>query len=83
MAVKQITNNMAAIPENINRAEQTTAKDSNRISNEQRNVIPGKDFGKNYAVTLKDIDTTVMNHIKNVIKPTIPEAGELIRVPVL
>ena len=83
MAVKQITNNMAAIPENINRAEQTTAKDSNRISNEQRNVIPGKDFGKNYAVTLKDIDTTVMNHIKNVIKPTIPEAGELIRVPIL
>lgn len=84
MAVKQITNNMAAIPENINRAEQTTTKNqTNRISNEQQNVIPGKDFAKNYSVTLKDIDTTVINHIKNVIKPTVSEAGELIRVPVV
>jgi len=84
MAVKQITNNVAAIPENVNRADQTSVKNNtNRISNEQQSVIPGTNFGDNYAITLKDIDTAVMGHIKNVIKPTVSEAGELLKVPVL
>ena len=84
MAIEQITNKAAAIPENVNRAEQTSINDNvNRISNLQQNVIPGKDLTKNYAVTLKDIDTSVINHIKNIIKPNVREAGEILEVPVL
>ena len=44
---------------------------------------PGKDFTKNFSVTLKDIDTAVLSHVKNVMKPTIREANEVIKVPVL
>jgi hypothetical protein len=54
-----------------------------KTGNRSRSVVPGKDFTKNYAVTLKDIDTSVLNHIKNVIRPTVEEAGEMIKVPVL
>ena len=79
MAIKQITNKTATIPETVNRADQTSIKNTtNRISNEQTAVIPGKDFGKNYSVTLKDIDTAVINHIKNIIRPNVSEAGELL-----
>tara|TARA_Y100000310_G_scaffold268132_1_gene280575 strand:- start:337 stop:1206 length:870 start_codon:yes stop_codon:yes gene_type:complete len=54
-----------------------------KTGNRSKKVVPGKDFTKNYAVTLKDIDTSILNHIKNVIRPTVEEAGEVIRVPVL
>tara|TARA_R100000008_G_scaffold85231_3_gene74658 strand:- start:709 stop:1554 length:846 start_codon:yes stop_codon:yes gene_type:complete len=84
MAIKQVTNKNATIPEKANRADQVSLKnETNRISNEQTSVMPGKDFGKNYSITLKDIDSAVINHIKNIIKPNVSEAGELLQVPVL
>ena len=84
MAIEQVTNNQAVNTTTVNRADQTTNKNqTNRVSNLQQNVIPGKDFDQNYSVTLKDIDTSVMNHIKNIIKPNVKEAGELLQVPVL
>ena len=84
MAVKQITNTHALNKSSVNRANQTSMKNTTgKIGNRSRSVVPGKDFTKNYSVTLKDIDTTVMNHIKNVISPTIEEAGEIIKVPAL
>jgi len=84
VAINQITNKAAAIPAKVDRSSQVSAKDkTNRISNEQQNVHAGADFGKNYSITLKDIDTSIMSHITNYIKPTVREAGELIQVPVL
>ena len=72
MAIEQVTNNQAVNTTTVNRADQTTNKNqTNRVSNLQQNVIPGKDFDQNYSVTLKDIDTSVMNHIKNIIKPMV------------
>ena len=84
MAINQITNKAGAFPEKVDRSSQVSAKDkTNRISNEQQNVHAGADFGKNYSVTLKDIDTSIIKHITNYIKPTVREAGELLKVPVM
>lgn len=84
MAIDQITNKNAPFPERVDRASQTSALNkTNRISNEQTSVFAGADFGKNYSVTLKDIDGAILKHINNYIKPTVKEAGELLKVPVL
>ncbi len=84
MAVKPITNRQAVTKEQVNRAEQRSFRNyKNRSTNRAQAVIPGKDFTKNYAVTLKDVDTSVMNHIKHVISPAIREAGETVKVPIL
>ena len=78
------TNLHAMPPGGINRAEQTSMRTgTGRVRNSGQSVVPGKDFSKQYSVTLKDIDETVMNHIKNVMRPTVEEAGEVIKVPVL
>ena len=55
----------------------------NRGGNRSISAIPGKDFTKNYAITLKDIDTSILNHVKNVMRPSVKEAGEMIKVPVM
>ena len=84
MAINQITNKAGAFPEKVDRSSQVSANNkTNRISNEQQNVHAGADFGKNYSVTLKDIDTSIIKHITNYIKPTVREAGELLKVPVM
>jgi len=83
MAVNKITNNQTINKERINRAEQVSMKNTKVRGNAEQTVLPGKDFTKGFAVTLKDIDTSVMSHIKNVMKPRIKEANEIIKVPVL
>ena len=84
MAIDQITNKAGAFPSKLDRSSQISAKNkTNRISNEQEKVTAGADFGKNYSVTLKDIDTSIIKHITNHIKPTVRESGELIKVPVM
>jgi hypothetical protein len=83
MAVKPITNKQAVVPSNIDRSSQKSFKNDTAKGNRSRSVNPGKDYTKNYSITLKDIDTSVMNHIKNIMKPTVREANEIIKVPVL
>ena len=85
MAVKPITNKSVVASSGINRAKQISTKDSTpgRLGNSAKVFIPGHNYSKNYAITLKDIDTSVMNHVKNVIKPTIEEANETIDVGVM
>ena len=84
MAVNKITNRQAVNKASINRANQVSMRnDKIQNGNTSRTINPGKDFTKNFAVTVKDIDTSVMNHIKNVMKPVVRAAGETIKVPVL
>ena len=83
MAVKPITNKNVVSKENINRGKQTSTRSLKPRGNERQSIVPGKDFSKGYAITLKDIDTAMINHIKNVMRPTVKEANELIKVPVL
>ena len=63
MAVKPISNPRLPMSVTANRAEQVTMKNFvNRSSNDSETFVPGYD-SRNYAITLKDIDTSVLKHI--------------------
>ena len=79
MAVNKITNKQTLNRESINRANQVSTKDTKIRGNAEQSINPGKDFTKNFSVTLKDIDTSVMSHIKDVMKPRIKETNEIIK----
>ena len=84
MAVKPITNKQVVASSNINRAEQVSTKDTKiKSGNIARSIVPGNNYTKNYAITLKDIDSAVLGYIKNVIKPKVREANETIDVSVM
>ena len=70
MAVKPITNKQVVNKSTINRVEQKSFKEfKNRAQRSSVSQVPGKDFTKNYAIVLKDIDTSIISHVKNVISP--------------
>lgn len=79
MAIKPITNKQAVNTSTINRGNQF----STRNLNSRSGPLTGLDFTKQFSITLKDIDTAVMSHIKNIMKPVVRESGENIKVPVL
>ena len=83
MAVKPITNKQALVNETVNRAKQLSTRSEKITGNRSKTLNPGKDFTKNFSVTLKDIDTSVISHIKDIMAPTIREANETIKVPIL
>jgi len=84
MAVNPITNKQVVSKESINRAEQVSTRNSTqRQGNRAASVTPGIDYTKNYAITLKDVDTSIIAYIKNVLRPKIREANELVDVPVM
>ena len=83
MAVKPVTNAHAPNLTDINRAEQVSFKNVKPRGNRSSTAIPGKDFTKNYAINLKDIDTAIINHVKNVMRIQVSEAGETVNVPVV
>ncbi len=84
MAVKPITNKHAVRKETQNRAKHISTRGlSSRSGNSKKTFLPGKNLDKNYAVTLQDVDTSIITHIKNVIKPKIEESNEIYNVPVI
>ena len=84
MAVKPITNKQVVNKDSINRAKQVSTKNITAGNgNKSRTFVPGNNLTDNYAITLKDVDTSVMNYVKNVIKPSIREANETIDVGVM
>jgi hypothetical protein len=84
MAVKPITNQRLVNKETINRAEQVSTKDTSiRGGNSKKSVVPGLNYDKNYAITLKDIDTSIMKHMKSVMRLKVPSAGEQKDVPIM
>jgi len=83
MAVKPITNKQVVSREAVNRADQVSTRDlKDRSSNSSKTIIPGSNITQNYAITLKDVDSSMINYIKNVMKPTLKEANENYVVPV-
>ena len=84
MAVKPITDRQLIDASNINRESQISQRNLNtRGGNESQTITPGTDLSKQYSITLKDIDTSIMSYIKNVIKPTVQEANEQVKVTVM
>jgi hypothetical protein len=84
MAVKPITNQRLVNKENINRAEQVSTKDTSiRGGNDKKSIVPGLNYGNNYAITLKDVDTAINNHMKDVMRLKVSSAGEQKDVPIM
>ena len=83
MAIKPITNDNAPNESSVNREEQLTIRSD--VGNPRVTIRKqgGRDATKSYAIGVKDIDTAVINHMKNVMKPVVKEANEIIKVPVL
>jgi len=85
MAIKPITDKQLVDAGNVNRESQTSQRNTNTRGggNESQTIIPGTDLSKQYSITLKDIDTSIMSYVKNVIKPTVKEANEKVKVTVM
>tara|TARA_B100000287_G_scaffold431339_1_gene488403 strand:- start:243 stop:1109 length:867 start_codon:yes stop_codon:yes gene_type:complete len=85
MAVKPITDRQLVDKNTISRESQTSQRDlSNRGGgNSSQTIIPGIDLSKQYSITLKDVDTSIMSYVKNIIKPTVQEANEKIKVTIM
>ena len=83
MAVKPITNKQIVSGQQ-NRGKQTSTRNTtNRSGNSSRSYVPGLDITKGYSITLKDVDTAILSHVKKVMKPKIREANETIDVNVM
>ena len=83
MAIKPTTNTNAQTKSEINRAEQTSIRSEKGNDRVVVKKPGGKDAGKGYQIGLKDIDTAIISHMNNIMKPTVIEANEKIVVPVL
>ena len=85
MAIKPITDRTLVDASNINRESQLSQRkmESIRGGNESVSITPGFDLSKQYSITLKDIDTSIMSYIKNVVKPTVQEADTKVKVTVM
>ncbi len=83
MAVNKITNKQVVNKESLNRANQVSTKNTTIRGNRETTIVPGNNFSKNYSITLKDVDTAIINHVNNVMKPRIREANETFKVPVM
>ena len=85
MAIKPITDKQLVDKTTINRETQTSQRNLNTRGggNESKTVLPGIDLSKQYSITLKDIDTSIIKYVKNVIKPVVQEANERIKVTVM
>ena len=83
MAIKPITNTNVTNESTINRAEQRSIRSEKGNSKVVIKKGTGRNVGKGLSIGLTDIDTTVIRHMKNVMKPIVREANEIIKVPVM
>ena len=83
MAIKPITNKQIVSGQQ-NRGKQTSTRNTtNRSGNSRKSIVPGLDITKGYSITLKDVDTAILSHVKKVMRPKIREANETIDVNVM
>jgi len=82
MAVNKITNKGVVNKELVNRANEVSTKATTIRGNRETSFVPGNNFSDNFSITLKDVDTAVLNHVKNVMKPRVREANETFKIPV-
>jgi hypothetical protein len=84
MSVKPITNPNPPQPRTVNRGRQVSRKsDVSRSSNDQKTALIGNNYEQDFEISLKDLDTSLMNHIKNIMALKIIENGTVVDVPVL
>ena len=83
MAIKPITNENAGYESNVNRESQTSIRSEKGNPKVVIKKPGGQNAGKGFSIGVKEIDTAVIKHIRNIMKPKIKEQNEIISVPVL
>ena len=83
MAIKPITNTNAGYESTTNRETQTSIRSEKGNSKVVIKKPGGQNAGKGFSIGLKEIDTAVIKHIQNIMKPKVKEQNEIISVPVL
>ena len=83
MAIKPVTNPNVLNKSEVSRGEQRSIRSEKGNAKVTIKKPGGRDAGKGYSITLKDIDTAVINHIRNIMKPVVRESNEIIKVPVM
>ena len=83
MAIKPITNKDAPNVSSVNRESQTSIRSEKGNSKVVIKKPGGANAGKGFSIGLKEIDTAVIKHIRNIMKPKVREQNEVISVPVL
>ena len=83
MAIKPVTNTNAPNESTINRGEQKSFRSEKGNAKVVIKKGTGLNAGKGFSIGLKEIDTAVINHIRNIMKPIVRESNEIIKVPVM
>ena len=83
MAIKPVTNTNAPNESTINRGEQRSFRSEKGNAKVVIKKGTGLNAGKGFSIGLKEIDTAVINHIRNIMKPVVRESNEIIKVPVM
>ena len=83
MAIKPITNKDAPNASAVNRESQTSIRSEKGNSKVVIKKPGGQNAGKGFSIGLKEIDTAVIKHIRNIMKPKVREQNETISVPIL
>ena len=83
MAIKPVTNKNATYESTVNRETQTSIRSEKGNPKVVIKKPGGQNAGKGFAIGLKEIDTAVIKHIRNIMKPKVKEQNEIISVPVL
>ena len=83
MAIKPITNTNASYESTTNRESQISIRSEKGNPKVVIKKPGGQNAGKGLSIGVKEIDTAVIKHIRNVMKPKVNEQNEVISVPVL
>ena len=83
MAIKPVTNTNAPNESTVNRGEQTSIRSEKGNAKVVIKKGTGINAGQGFSIGLKEIDTAVINHIRNIMKPVVRESNEIIKVPVM
>ena len=83
MAIKPVTNTNATYESTVNREAQTSIRSEKGNAKVVIKKPGGQNAGKGFHIGLKEIDTAVIRHIRNIMKPKVKEQNEVISVPVL
>jgi len=83
VAIKPITNTNASYESTVNREAQTSIRSEKGNAKVVIKKPGGQNAGKGFHIGIKEIDTAVIKHIRNIMKPKVKEQNEVISVPVL
>ena len=83
MAIKPITNDNAGYESNVNRESQTSIRSEKGNPKVVIKKPGGQNAGKGFSIGLKEIDTAVIKHVQNIMKPKIKELNLHLQLEVL